>query len=236
MRSLSCRVRLSEHAKRQLWSESAGYCQNPACRNYLFAEEADVDFAEMAHVIPASPGGPRDLPINEVSLQARASPENIVVLCANCHTVVDKAPGLYAAEVMLEWKRRHIELLRTMFGTPQFDSRAEARRYIEPLMDANHAVHVQYGPTGDPYVMGNPELWQKHALTTIIPNNREIQRVLNANRHLLTDAEKQTVALFNLHIEQFERRHVLGDWTAGTERFPDAMQTVLMSSQRSHEE
>ena len=226
----TCRVGLSAYAKRRLWSESGGYCENPACRNYLFVDEAETDFAEMAHVIPASPGGPRDVPVDEVSLAARADHENIVVLCANCHTVVDKTPDAYPAEMLREWKKRHIVLFRTMFGTPQFELRPEARRHIEPLMEANHTGPSQYGPTGDPFITGNPRLWQVHALSTIIPNNREIQRILKANRHLMTSAEKQAAALFDLHVEQFERRHVLGDWSTGTQRFPSAMQTMFADS------
>lgn len=202
-------------------------------------DEAETDFAEMAHVIPASPGGPRDLPVEDVSLTARADHENIVVLCANCHTVVDKNPSVYPADMLREWKRRHIESLSTMFGVPRFESQAEARRYIEPLMEANHTIHSQYGPTGDPYTTGNPELWQAHALSTIIPNNREIQRILKANRHLMTDSQKRTASLFDLHVEQFERRHVLGDWTTGTQRFPSAMQEIFMDApgrqDREHE-
>lgn len=82
-------------------------------------------------------------------------------------------------------------------------------------------------PTGDPYVEGNPARWRRHARSTVVPNNREILRVLNANGHLLTNEEKQTVALYSLHVDQFENRHVLGDWTAGAQRFPSQMEHVL---------
>lgn len=233
---MTCRVSLSSYARRRLWSESAGFCHNPACQNYLFADEAETDFAEMAHVIPASPGGPRDVPVDQVSLTDRADHQNIVVLCANCHTMVDKTPDKHPADMMFAWKKHHVDQIQAIFGAPRFASRAEARQHIEPLMEANHTVHTRYGPTGDPYVTGNPELWQVHARSTIIPNNRKIQGILKANRHLLTQSEKRTAALFDLHVEQFENRHVLGDWTAGTERYPAAMQTMLEDSPETREQ
>jgi hypothetical protein len=227
MGSQTARVTLTVFAKRQLWSESGGYCQNPGCAEYLFADGVDMDFAEMAHVIPASPDGPRDVPLDQTTLSERAHPSNIIVLCANCHTIVDKAPAQYPAEMLLAWKKRRFEQLRTAVGTPRFDSRFAARSHIEPLLAANRAVHSHYGPSGDPYVEGNPPLWRRHARSTVVPNNREILRILNANQHLLTDGEKQTVALYTLHVEEFESRHVLGDWSTGTQIFPPAMAHIL---------
>jgi hypothetical protein len=87
-------------------------------------------------------------------------------------------------------------------------------------LDANRAIHTKYGPVGDPYRDGNPALWCRHARATIIPNNRKILQVLEANRHLLTRDEQETLAVYRLHVEQFEDRHILDDFTTGTERFP----------------
>ena len=117
------RVALSNEDERRLWSESGGYCQNRACGRYLFADGSAVDFAEMAHIIPASTGGPRDVPAEEFPASERAQHDNIVVLCATCHTIVDKDPASYPARLMREWKEPHRDALERAFGTPTYSSR-----------------------------------------------------------------------------------------------------------------
>jgi hypothetical protein len=34
--------------------------------------------------------------------------------------------------------------------------------------------------------------------------------------------------MYRLHVEQFENRHVLDDFTTGTERFPEAIKDVFL--------
>lgn len=217
---------LKEVAKRRLWSESGGYCVRPSCARYLFTDDG-VDFGEMAHMIPASPGGPRNVPISAMPFEARADHENVVLLCSSCHTVVDKAPYHYPTDLMLEWKRQAQERQTRAHGTPVFESRAEARDHIEPLLAQNRALHTKYGPIGDPYADGNPALWKRDARSTIVPNNKLILRVIEVNRHLLSEDEKYTLAAFSLHVDHFEARQILDDWTAGSERFPAEMEHIL---------
>jgi hypothetical protein len=68
----------------------------------------------------------------------------------------------------------------------------------------------------------------RYARSTIVPNNRKVLEVLDANSHLLTRTEQEDVALYRLHVQQFEDRHILGDSTTGTERFPERIQRVLV--------
>ncbi len=42
-----------------VWTDSGGYCRNSTDAEYLFVEDADVDFGELAHIIPAAARGPR---------------------------------------------------------------------------------------------------------------------------------------------------------------------------------
>ena len=128
----NCRVNPDVYSRRRLWGDSGGYCGNPAHAAYLFADEADVDFGELAHIIPASPDGPRGVPLKSRSAEDRAHHSNLILLCANCHTTVDKAPDAFPAEMLLSWKSKRIDELRNAVGSPTFDTRAEARRAIEP--------------------------------------------------------------------------------------------------------
>ncbi|MEU0213232.1 hypothetical protein [Streptomyces canus] len=187
-----------------------------------------MDFAELAHIIPASPGGPRGIPLSEVSAEARAHHSNLILLCANCHTTIDKAPTSYPADMLCDWKQERVDEIHVAVSTPVFQTRAEARAHIQGSLDENAVIHARYGPVGDPYQRGDSILWLRHARSTIVPNNRRVLRVLDANRHLLMPEEQRLVAIYRLHVEQFENRHVLDDFTTGTERFPEAIQRVFL--------
>jgi hypothetical protein len=221
------RVALTTETKRRLWSESAGYCLNPSCAQYLFADGSDADFAEMAHIIPASTGGPRDIPTSELSGMDRAHHSNIAVLCANCHTIVDKDPGAYPSGLMIEWKRRHQVLFEQVLGAPIYASRSAALDRIAPLLAANRLIYERYGPKNDEFSESKVEQWRRHVRDTIVPNNRTILRVLENNKALLLGDEAETVSLFQLHVREFEYRHILNDWTAGSSRFPEGMKSIL---------
>jgi len=76
----------------RLFAASAGYCQNPACHRPLFVSVGTdrIHIAEMAHILAASNQGPRA--VNTMSAAYRGSFDNLILLCANCHIVIDKAP------------------------------------------------------------------------------------------------------------------------------------------------
>lgn len=220
------RLSLTVPTKRRLWSESGGYCQNPQCAEFLFPDEVDIDFAEMAHIIAATTGGSRDAPKSEMSEGERANHANIAVLCANCHTAVDKAPDSYPVEMMREWKTRHQTKLAIAFGAAEFTSRADARDCVEALLGENRTVFRLYGPD-DSFSDERAQRWRHHAVRTIVPNNSKIARILRSNRALLTEAERQTADLFEIHQTEFAARHVLDDFAAGTLTFPAEMSNIL---------
>ena len=64
----------------------------------------------------------------------RGAFNNLVLLCANCHTMVDKAPEAYPDVLILKWKRDHARKLAALFGVEEYESRAIARLAIEPFL------------------------------------------------------------------------------------------------------
>lgn len=221
------RVKLSQSTKDWLWSESGGHCQNPECRADLHGFVERTHIGELAHIIPASTNGPRANDGPEVSSSARALPENIAVLCPTCHTIIDKDPEEYPDTRLHEWKQRSQEARVIAHGTPIFTSRQAARNYIEELLDENNAVFERYGPLNEVFDESRTEQWHRHAKKKIIPNNRTLLRVLQINRRLLTEEEKKVTNLFAIHAQEFEERHLNGDWTPGSTRFPIAMKLIM---------
>ncbi|MEU0717775.1 hypothetical protein ABZ498_11400 [Streptomyces lavendulocolor] len=130
--------------------------------------------------------------------------------------------------MVYDWKQGRIDEIKVAVSTPEFRTRAEARAQVRGLLDDNALIHTKYGPAGDPYRQGDPIRWHRHARSTIVPNNRRILQVLDANRRLLTPEEEQALPIYRLHVEQFENRHVLDDFTTGTERFPAAINDVFL--------
>lgn len=217
------------HTQRRLFAASAGYCQNPGCANELFvdASGASIHIAEMAHVFAANDGGPRARP--NLSTEERGVFENLVMLCANCHTKVDKAPEAFPDTMMLGWKREHANKLERLFGAVRFGDRAAARQVVEPLLVQNHAIFQQYGPHIDASrnpESGAAEQWKRKMLTRILPNSRRMLAVLDANRHLLSRSEITTLERFRQHIDDLESFHIEGSMQDAS-RFPGELSEIL---------
>lgn len=171
--------------------------------------------------------GPRADEEPELTEGERALPESVVVLCPTCHTVVDKATEEYPADVLRGWKRRSQEARAVAHGTPVFTSRSEAREFVEGLLGANRAVFDLYGPLDEVFDDTRAEQWRRHVNDTIIPNNQTLLRVLQVNRGLLTGPEKATAHMFAVHVQELEERHLEGNWTPGSTKFPNAMESIL---------
>jgi hypothetical protein len=217
------------HTQRRLFAASAGYCQNPGCSNELFIDASgkSIHIAEMAHVFAANDGGPRSNP--DLSKQERGAFENLVMLCANCHTMVDKAPDAFPDNMMLNWKREHANKLQGLFGAVKFGDRAGARQAVGPLLAENHSIFRQYGPHIDAAQnpeSGAAEQWKRKMLTRILPNNRRILAILDANRDLLNVNEKAALEQFRQHIDDLEAFHIEGN-EEDASRFPGDLTKIL---------
>jgi len=217
------------HTQRRLFAASAGYCQNPACYLPLFADAAGQPFhiAEMAHICAANDDGPRAN--QDLSVQARGAFDNLILLCANCHTKVDKAPGAFPDKMIQAWKREHANKLQKLFGATRFDSRAAARRAVEPFLSENYNIFNQYGPhieaARNPE-SGAAEQWKRKMLTGILPNSRRILAIVDTNRALLHQDERMPLEQFRQHIDDLEAFHIEG-LKQDASRFPVAFANIL---------
>ena len=213
----------------RLFAQSAGHCQRPECRQPLFLGGGNktVHYGEVAHIIAASPIGPRG---NASPSIAVASYENLILLCPTCHTIIDKAPEAYPVSLVREWKRQHARRLAEAFGAVEYPDRASARHVIERALGENRAIFDHCGPH-NPYRM-DPEsedaaVWQRKVRSTVLPNNRKVLLVLDANRRHLSTKEKKVVEAFRLHVDDLEARHLGVEGAVRGRRFPQRMNAVL---------
>jgi hypothetical protein len=183
----------------------------------------------MAHVIGAAAQGPR--PNSTLPVNARGSYQNLLLLCAICHTIVDKAEEKYPEQLITQWKNSHKEKIAALFGIQRFDSRESARAAISPILDENRMIFTQYGPLTDERF--NPESsmpaqWLRKIRVKIIPNNRQLLAACDANAHLLSQGEVEIVELFRQHVDDFEAKHI-GESRASGAQFPTAMKNLFIN-------
>ena len=214
------------NTQRRLFAASGGYCQNPGCNQPLFIEvEADkVSIAEMAHIYAAEDDGPRaNLEFTE---EERGSFSNLILLCANCHTVIDKAPETFSDSVIVSWKRDHEARIAAVFGSVSYATRDAACQALAALSARTGSIHHRVGP--DEEYKWNPEAdeaveWQHHMRQTIIPTNRSILALFDQNRNLLLEREAGVVELFRQHVEGVEQRHIFGSPLPSAPKYPEGM-------------
>ncbi len=222
---------ISNKTKRLLQLRSGGYCQNPACRRdfSVFFQNGDVtSLEELAHVIGQSEQGPRGR--SDLGARERDEYENIILLCPSCHTLIDKSPDQFPVKTLREWKHRHEDAIRHVFEVPVYDTRDALATAFHQLRRRNRAIFLQYGPNSEHSMeplSDAADVWRRHVLSDVIPNNRRIANLLSKNEHLLNDAEKEALDKFVLHQQEFEYNHMSGDKTSAAPLFPDEMNTIL---------
>lgn len=85
-----------------VWIRAAGHCE--LCSRDLTYDRLGLTLArlgEVAHILPASPNGPRDTDGQQKNSQDDLydcnDPGNLMLLCPSCHTDIDKTPDNYPA-------------------------------------------------------------------------------------------------------------------------------------------
>lgn len=216
--------------KLRLFADSGGRCQNPSCSADLFLTlgETDIHIAEMAHVFSASDKGPRaDARLSEAE---RGAYENLILLCPTCHAKVDKAEKEFPDSLLLKWKQQHKNKIGELFGVVEYRTRQDARSIIEPLLTENRVIFDEYGPeTAERY---NPEsdipaIWKRKIITKLLPNNRQLLRILDHNRCHLREDERRTLELFRQHVDDFEAKHLEEVPSSGM-RFPTELTKLFL--------
>jgi hypothetical protein len=82
-----------------------GTCYWPGCPEPVirFVEGAPVNNLQIAHILAAEPGGPRDVP--GMTAEKRKAFSNLILLCHPHHTTVDKQrPQDFSPETLQKWK------------------------------------------------------------------------------------------------------------------------------------
>lgn len=98
--------KVSQTTKTLLWARTAGRCEicgRDVTRDPM--QKKPLKAAEIAHIKADAPGGPRyDASQTD---DERNSFDNLMLLCLDCHTKIDRNPGEYPAELLYEKKQAY---------------------------------------------------------------------------------------------------------------------------------
>lgn len=110
--------------KRDLWFAAHGRCEFTGCNKVLFKHGLTMDkcnISNYAHIIGDSAKGPRGDEKKSKELSKDLS--NLILLCPECHKLIDNDEEKYTVEVLRNMKREHEErILRTTGIQPNMKS------------------------------------------------------------------------------------------------------------------
>lgn len=99
----------SDRTLKLLWGRAGGRCAMPECRVELLADATTYDpivvIGEIAHIAAAQNGGPRA--DQAMPAAQRNDYDNLILLCQNCHAVIDGQPGTFTVERVKQIKADH---------------------------------------------------------------------------------------------------------------------------------
>jgi hypothetical protein len=105
----------TEQTIKQLFGLTAARCCFPNCRKRLIFPATDLSHAtvtgDIAHIHAFSNGGPRA--DSSLDNRSRNKFENLLLLCAACHRLVDGQPEEYPDEVLAAMKESHLDWVNT---------------------------------------------------------------------------------------------------------------------------
>lgn len=205
---------ISEKSIKLLWSNAAGRCSFPSCNERLAvaeaAEYAPYTLGEMAHIKGNKPGSNRY--DESQTNKERDSYENLILLCPTHHTLIDKAENeaRYTVEKLHEIKLKHETVVANRLNETNIETLDQLKDQLSIFLAENHQAWEQYGPLSDG-AKKNPNsdaiyaLWISSRLSTIVPNNRKIMKLLLENRELFTRTEQRAISKFLSHANSYEK-------------------------------
>jgi hypothetical protein len=142
---------------------------------------------------------------------ARDGYPNLILLCPNHHSEIDKPENesKYSVEWLIDAKVRHEQWVISSLTKEKITTIDQLKNNIARLLAENHQAWLKYGPNSQ-LAMQNPNsdkiyaLWTSERLSTIVPNNRAITRLLEAHRLLFGLQQQPIISKFVSHAKSYE--------------------------------
>lgn len=191
---------IPDSVKRDLWFAAHGRCEFAGCNKVLFEHGITMDkcnISNYAHIIGDSPNGPRG---GSMSKELAKDISNLMLLCPECHKLIDSDEEKYTVELLREMKREHEE--RILFVTG-----------IQPN---RKSLVVTYGPKIGP---DTPRFTKDDLFNTIFPERYPAESSpieIQMKNSVLNDGEPEYWKLEECQIERMCNDKVLRAFEDGT--------------------
>ncbi len=201
---------ISDKTAKILWSSAAGLCSFEGCGEKLFfggsAPSSSFTIGEMAHITGKKAGSNRH--IEELG-DTEDDYSNLILLCPNHHTEIDAKENekKYSIDVLVGMKEKHEKSVAMRLSSA--NDKHSICNQIMPLLKDNFVGWSNYGPQSErarknPHSDGVYDLWLTIRLSTIVPNNRKIERIINDGRNLFSADENSIISRFFHHVQSYE--------------------------------
>ncbi|MFC0509907.1 hypothetical protein [Asaia spathodeae] len=111
---------------------------------------------------------------------------NLIMLCLECHKVVDELESRFSVEKMQAWKKAHAGKIVSLFSIPDIRDERELLIEVNDLLEENAALFRECGPYSENVLGGSGGdgliIWKKRCLDTILPNNQKIIELIDRNK------------------------------------------------------
>jgi len=219
---------------KKLWGLSAGRCSYPGCGEVCikFIDQSNPTVVgEMAHIIAKNPGGARFEPAGGDC----NTYENLILLCPNHHTLVDKGPvDKFSPQLLRSWKKQHEDSVSQALITSSFKGKKELCKHIAGILNENKSIWSRFGPDSE-VAKNNPlntaaMIWALRKLDTIVPNNRKIITMLDRNAGLFSSRENDICSEFVNHTKTFELNAYQRQDSDAVPRFPVCFEKMILEN------
>ena len=205
---------ITQKSMKILWAEAAGRCSFGDCRERLCFSEAEgfapYTLGEMAHIRGDRPGSNRH-DVNQTPEQ-RDSYENLILLCPTHHTLIDRPENEahFSVDMLLCMKGEHERFVAERLDGNIKRSKEEICAEVTPLLADSKVVWEQYGPFSEiarrnPHSDGAYAAWLSERLSTIVPNNRKIARLIEQYRNRFAPGDQAAISRFLVHARSYEQ-------------------------------
>lgn len=109
-----------------IWGSSGNMCAFPDCKRKLLINDGSYDTSvvgQEAHIISKGKNGPRG--DSELPLELRDKSDNIILLCADHHKIIDDHPERYTIEMLREFKANHLNWVSQNLSVDKVKERDE---------------------------------------------------------------------------------------------------------------
>ncbi|TNB48191.1 HNH endonuclease [Martelella lutilitoris] len=219
-----------------LWSYSGGRCAFPGCWerlcDTLAGDAAPFPLGEMAHICGDKQGANRH---NAAQTDAeRDDYENLILLCPTHHRLIDRRENelTYTVDVLHEMKTEHEARVRKQLDQIPMATRPDVAKMIVPLLEENRQSWAHYGPVSElaqtqPHNEAVYAVWVSERLSVIVPNNRKIASMLEANRRLFDAEDQAAITAFLMHVRSYEQWVEDDIPYAAVKRFPKEFDDLI---------